>query len=143
MVMRFLVFLHFDYDGVLDVEEFVDDRVIKLAEAPPPSQALDDKFSRTFALLNAALGDQALQKWDDENQRFTGRVGQVALEVVAVGIARNLPYIETLSNQGQFLVERIQEFWQQPEAQQFTASGLRGTQRLRDTILFGQNWFAE
>jgi hypothetical protein len=81
MVMRFFVMLKFDYEGDLDVEEFIDDRIIQLAENTPPRNQLQDRFNSTFQLLHRALGGDALRKYERYRDRFVGRVGQVALAV--------------------------------------------------------------
>lgn len=141
MVMRFFVMLKFDYEGDLDVEEFIDDRIIQLAEQPPPQNQLQEIFNSTFRLLREALGDDALRKYDRQRDRFAGRVGQVALEVIAVGVARNLRRILKLTNPEQFIVRKVKEFWGTEEASRFTASGVRGTDRLAETIPFGKKWF--
>ena len=52
MVMRFFVLLKFDYEGDLDVEEFIDDRPIQLAEDTPPKNQLGAIFNSTFRLLH-------------------------------------------------------------------------------------------
>lgn len=140
--MRFLVFLHFDYDGILDVEEFIDNRIMKLAEKPPNMVRMAKKFTDTFELLDETLGEDALRKWDPQSKSFSGRAGQVALEVIAVGVARNLPAIVKLKNPKAFVEKRIKEFWSQPVADRFVAAGFSGTYRLKSTIEYGASWFA-
>jgi hypothetical protein len=141
-LMRFFVLTYYDYDGKLDVEEFIDESIITLAEKDPPKAELDGLVKDTFGLLHAALGDDALRKYDADTDKFGGRVGQVSLEVIAVGVARNLRKIKRLSNKTKFVAERVKEFWQRDEAASFSSSGLRGTQRLKQTIPFGAEWFA-
>ncbi len=142
MAMRFIVFLNSDYDGGLDVEEFIDRQIVKLAEKPPSLAKMAAQFSGTFELLNQVLGNKALQKWDADAEKFGGKVGQVALEVVAVGVARNFSEISKLKAKKEFVEKKIKAFWEQKEAEKFTAAGLTGTQRLKETIAFGDNWFA-
>jgi len=139
LAMRFLVFLNFDYDEKLDVEEFVDDRIIKLAENPP--KGWEQKFRQTFELLNAVFGHDALRRWNPLTKKFSGRVGLVALEVVAVGIARNIAAIERMDDKKGFVKKRVLDFWARPEVEGFTAAGVRGTERLKKTIRFGNRWF--
>jgi hypothetical protein len=141
MTMRFFIMVNFDYKGDLDVEEFIDDRIIKLSERPPQPARLEATFKSTFEMLRRALGDDALRKFDSERQQFVGRVGQVALEVIAVGIARNLKHINKLDNASRFISRKVKQFWATEEATAFSASGLRGTYRLMRTIPFGQAWF--
>jgi hypothetical protein len=141
MVMRFFVLLKFDYEGDLDVEEFIDDRIIRLAENMPRRDQLEEVFNSTFRLLHDALGSDALRKYERDRNRFVGRVGQVALEVITVGVARNLKRILRTASPERFIARKIKEFWGTEEASRFTASGVRGTDRLSETIPYGKDWF--
>jgi len=140
-MMRFFVLVNFDYDGELDVEEFIDDRIILLAERKPAKDDLSAVMTGTFSLLRRSLGEDALRRYDPEASSFSGRVGQVALEVIAVGVARNLRKIARLKSPEKFVEEQVKKFWMQDEASKFSASGLRGTQRLQSTVHFGASWF--
>jgi hypothetical protein len=141
LVMRFFVLSSFNYDGELDVEEFIDENIIALAEKSPPKAELSNLFKDTFGLLRSSLGDDALRRYDANSSTFGGRVGQVALEVIAVGVARNLARIKKVSNPETFVEGRVKEFWQEEIANEFTRSGVRGTDRLMQTVPFGERWF--
>lgn len=141
IIMRFFVLVEYDYTGELDVEEFIEESIIKLAESRPSELSLRRLFEGTFDLLYEALGEDALRRFDPAGQAFRGRVGQVALEAIAVGVARNLGAVEALPNRTDFIARRAKGFWQTPEADEFSASGLRGTQRLKQTVAFGSSWF--
>jgi len=52
--VRFLVHTYVPYDGILDVEEYIDDGIVKLAEAGNGVKAADS-IDKTFTLLNNAL----------------------------------------------------------------------------------------
>jgi len=142
MAMRFLVFISYEYTNDLDVEEFLDTYIVKLAEGDRPAEELRERFLGTFALLRQALGDHALQKWNEESQSFGGRVGQVALEVVAAGVGFNLQDILKRPQPAAYLEERIKDFWRSEQGAAFMAAGVRGTQRLASTITLGRQWFS-
>lgn len=136
---RFLVHTFIDFDGMLDVEEFIDESIVRLASEGETANA-GHIFRRTFSLLREAYGQDALR-------RFTGpapggRVGLAAFECIAVGVARNLRHIETKSDPVGYIRDRIVALWASPEITGFFASGLRGTSRLQRTIPFGTAWFA-
>ena len=137
---RFLVYRYVDYDGKLDVEEYIDDGIIRIAEG----KLLDDlaklNFRETFQLLHAALGEDALKQYSEG--RFRGRVGLTALEIIAVGISFNLGRIKTLDNPNDYVARRVRELWENDRVKAFSRPGLRGTQRIRQTIPFGREWFA-
>lgn len=138
LAVRFLVLAELPYDGRLDVEEHIDEGVVQLAKAGDAARAVD-LVSRVFRLLNQAAGADALRKHD--GQRFTGRVGLVALETIAVGVAKNIDAIEGTPDPAAFVRAKIESFWQQPDATALMSPGLRGTSRIQRTIPLGDGWF--
>lgn len=138
LAVRFLVHTYVPYDGKLDVEEYIDEGVVKLAGEDHHQQAVE-KINKTFGLLFTAVGEDALRRFD--NGRHSGKVGLVALECIAVGIARNLDAILTLADPETFVRTKVQTFWAQHEAAGLTSPGLRGTSRIQRTIPFGDRWF--
>lgn len=138
-VSRFLVHSYVPYDGKLDVEEFIDEGVVKLATANETQQA-GATFNATFNLLSTAYGADALRRFQDGTP--VGRVGLAAFEGIAIGIARNIANIQGKANPVEYVRQRISEFWQAPGVQNFFVAGLRGTIRIQRTVPFGANWFA-
>ncbi len=138
-VSRFLVHTYVPYDGRLDVEEFIDEGVVTLATANETNQAAVT-FNATFNLLHQAYGENALRRF--QNGVPAGRVGLAAFESIAVGIARNIAYIQAKSDPTQYVRQRINGFWQAPDVQNFFTAGLRGTIRIQRTVPFGTAWFA-
>ncbi|KJS01005.1 MAG: hypothetical protein VR65_10655 [Desulfobulbaceae bacterium BRH_c16a] len=136
---RFLVHTYVDYDGKLDVEEFIDEGIVSLA-ATNETQEANVTFNATFTYLHQAFGENALRRIDNGN--FTGRVGLAAFESIAVGIAKNISNVQGKADPVDFVRQRIEAYWQSPEIQNFYTSGLRGTTRLHRTIPFGEKWFA-
>lgn len=138
LAVRFLVHTRVPYDGTLDVEEYIDDAIVKLVSTSDGAGAAD-LINRTFALLNAVAGNNALRRF--ENGHHTGKVGLVGLEGIAVGVAKNLNAILALSAPQNFVKDKIQQFWSQPQTASFTSPGLRGTTRIQRTVPFGEAWF--
>jgi hypothetical protein len=136
---RFLVYRYVEYDGKLDVEEYVDDGIIRMAEGNMLDANAEENFRETFELPHVALGDDALKQYADG--RFRGRVGLTALEIVAVGISFNLAAIRAAGKANEYVQERVKELWQNEEVKAFSRPGLRGTQRIRRTVPFGRQWF--
>ncbi|HKO61026.1 MAG TPA: DUF262 domain-containing protein [Pyrinomonadaceae bacterium] len=137
-VSRFLVLTYVDYDGKLDVEEFIDEGVVQLAMANETQQA-GATFEATFDLLNQAYGGNSLRRFQYGDP--VGRVGLAAFEVIAVGIAKNILNIRSKANPVQYVRERIAEFWE-ADMQGFFLPGLRGTVRLQRTVPFGTELFS-
>jgi hypothetical protein len=138
-VSRFLVHTYIPYDGKLDVEEFINEGIVTLATANETQQA-STTFNTTFNLLNQAFGENALRRI--QNGEASGRVGLAAFECIAIGMARNFANIQGKANPVDFVRQRIEEFWQSPDVQNFFVSGLRGTVRIQRTIPFGTEWFS-
>ncbi len=135
---RFLVHNFIPYDGSLDVEQYIDDGIAKLATDAEVRTA-EDRFTTTFALLNRVFGNNALRRI--EEGKHVGRVGLAAFECIAVGIGKSINQISSLPNADDFVRDRIQRFWQQPELTRFFAPGMRGTTRIQKTVPFGEKWF--
>lgn len=138
LAIRFLVHTFVPYDGTLDVEEYVDEGAVQLAGASNGADAAD-LMNRTFALLNNVAGKDALRRYEDGHH--TGKVGLVGLEGIAVGVAKNLDAILALPVPQDFVREKMQGFWAQPQTANLTSPGLRGTIRIQRTIPFGEAWF--
>lgn len=138
--MRFLVHTGVPYDGRLDVEEFIDEGIVNLAQTGDRVSALN-LINRTFQLLDEVAGTNALRRF--ENGRYVGKVVLSGLEGVAVGVAKNFDAIQALgANQAiDFVRQKIETFWTQPEAGSFNSLGLRGTVRIQRTVPFGERWF--
>lgn len=135
---RFLIHTFMPYDGKLDVEEYIDDGIVKLCRENNIADA-ESVFARTFDLLFAAAGENALRRFEDG--RYVQKVGLVGLESIAVGVAKNINNISKLQDPAAYLRERSQAFWAQQESAGLTSPGLRGTVRLTRTVPFGEKWF--
>ena len=135
---RFLVHTHVPYNGSLDVEEYIDEGIVELAGASDGAAA-KELMDRTFELLNDVAGKNALRRF--EAGHFSGKVGLVGLEGIAVGVAKNLSAILALPKPEHFIKSRMQRFWSQPQTVNFTSLGMRGTTRIQRTVPFGEGWF--
>lgn len=138
LAMRFLVHTIVPYDGKLDVEEYIDEGSITLATE---GQGARDATTlrRTFQLLSDAEGTDALRRFD--GAKHGGKIGLVALETIAVGVARNLDAILGEQNPPAFVRDRARAFWLDEGATIFTSPGVRGTTRIQRTVPFGAAWF--
>lgn len=136
--MRFLVHAYVPYDGKLDVEEYIDEGVITLARRAD-QESDTASLSQTFQLLAQAEGANALRRF--EGERHVGKIDLVALETIAIGVARNLEAILRLAQPAQFVRDRSRAFWLDPDAANFTSPGVRGTTRIQRTVPYGANWF--
>ena len=140
LAVRFLVHVKIPYDGNLDVEDFIDEGIVNLASKGDGvgAAALIDK---TFQLLDDAAGNNALRRF--QNGIHSGKAGLVGLEGIAVGVGKNLELILGLGEKEakNFVREKLQTFWSQPNSSSFTSPGLRGTTRIQRTVSSGEVWF--
>jgi hypothetical protein len=138
-VSRFLVYSYITYDGKLDVEEYIDDGIIKLASENEVMRS-GEAFRATFTLLYETFGRDALRRHQDG--LHSGRVGLAAFECVAVGTAKNITSIQERENPIDFVRNKVLDFWTTDCISDFFTSGLRGTVRIQRTIPFGARWFS-
>jgi hypothetical protein len=138
LVMRFLVYLLVDYDPKKDVQEYIDDGIVQIAEKSNFVRGLK-VLEQTFALIRKSVGDDGLKRI--ENGLPKGSIGLGALEAIGVGIGKNLRSIKKLSDPELFVSGKITGFWKQTEISRFSVPGLRGTQRIQRTLPFGETWF--
>jgi hypothetical protein len=140
MAVRFLVHACIPYDGLLDVEEYIDEGIVKLAEGGDFARAMT-LINQTFQLLDEVAGSDSLRRYEDG--AHVGKAGLVGLEGIAVGVAKNLDAILALGQMAarEFVRQKMQLFWAQPQSMTFTSPGLRGTTRIQRTVPFGQAWF--
>lgn len=140
LAVRFLVHSFIRYDGKLDVEEYIDDGIIELCQRGRSAEA-SKRIAETFDLLHKAAGSNALRRF--QNGAYTGKVGLVGLEVIAVGVSKNIKEIKKLGEKEavDFVSEKIKKFWKNPETANFTSPGMRGTTRIQRTVPFGERWF--
>jgi hypothetical protein len=138
LAMRFLVHTFIPYDGKLDVEEFVNEGVISLANN---NNILRDTntLNKTFKILDETDGEKSLRRYD--GGKHVGKIGLVALETIAVGVATNLDAILALPNPQGFVREKSRAFWSDPNTASFTSPGVRGTTRIQRTVPYGAQWF--
>jgi len=139
-VSRFLVHTYVDYDSKMNVEEFIDSEIVKLANSQNVANARKT-FNATFDLLERAYGRDALRRFEHGNP--VGRVLLAAYECIAIGVARNISKISKRQDSIDYVRNRILEFWKSPNIDEFFAAGLRGTVRIQRTVPFGTSWFAQ
>jgi hypothetical protein len=137
---RFLVHTYVEYDGKLDVEEFIDENIVSLS-TEAETRIAGETFHSTFGLLNEAYGKDTFRRFT--NGQPSGRVVLVAFECIAIGIARNIVAVMAKANRIEWVRNRIRQLWESSEITSFFASGLRGTSRIQRTIPFGVRWFAD
>lgn len=141
LVLRFVVFRHFQYDTRLDVHEYLNDSLIQLATHQPLDYTRElEIFEKTFEILDDALGNNAFKKWDGNG--FRGKFLLSVFEVMVTGISLNLDQIEGLgrSQAVEHVRAKAKELWDSETFQKYSGPGVRGTQRLRKLLPFAESF---
>lgn len=139
-IVRMIVHTFADYDRSLDVQEFLDAAIVEILTDRDRSEVMQT-ITWTLETLQRTLGDKALMPPQGVGEGIARRFSLRALEAIAVGVARNRAAIMVHANADQFVKDKIETFWRQPQVAEMSASGLRGTVRLQRSIPFGAQWF--
>ena len=135
---RVLVMANIEYDRDFDVEDYIDQGIVEILSGDK-FRVLIKKLYSAFDLLSETEGSNVLKRYDGE--KFTGRIGLVGLEGIAVGVLKNLDTILAKRNPTAFVRGKIKTFWTSEDAKSFVSPGLRGTVRLQRTLPFGEAHF--
>lgn len=138
--VRITVHSRADLPKQLDVQEFLDQSIIDIMTGPDANAAVDDVIWGVSE-LHRLLGNDALLPPEDRVAGIAPRFSLRALEGIAVGLIRNRVVIEALPSPDEYIIERVKQFWLQPEAVEMSTAGLRGTVRLQRSVPFGTTWF--
>lgn len=144
LALRYFAFRSIPYVAGLDVHEYLDTSLEKLAGNATYSRADEQAvFSKTFGWLNAVMGAKAFKKWNAATNDFTGKFLMSAFEVIAVGIAANHAAIDAMDDATRhaFLTQRAKDLWTDPVFNANSGAGVRGTTRLANLLPMGPNFF--
>ena len=135
LVLRFLAFRNIPYSKGLDVHEYLDDALYKLAQPGSLNLASETKvFQNTFRELDLALGESAFKRWDGST--FKGKFLISVFEVMATGVSSNIKAIMkmTQAKRKSHLISRAKDLWNDPVFTSNSGAGVRGTTRLSNLL---------
>ena len=141
LALRFVVFRKMATEKlkeVGDINDFLTQKAIELAENPPDLRAEEEAFAKTFALLNASVGSNSMKKYDKGKGKFVGGFLVSAFEVVALGIGYNIDQLDASSIDIEHLVKEI---WSDPAFTSAAGSGVRASSRIPKVIPHGRTVF--
>lgn len=142
LVLRFLAFRNVPYRPGLDVHEYLDEALMSIATDTKLDLAQEeDKFNRTFALLNRALGNSAFKRWN--GNEFSGKFLMSVFEVVATGVSANIDRIEAIDDPESFIRQKCVDLWRNEVFQRNSGAGVRGTTRLTNLLPMAEAFFQE
>lgn len=145
LVLRFAILYDVPLDEIREIKDlgqFLTTRMrTALAEDGKDLNEVGNIFSRTFAILNEAAGDNALRKYDHVKERFGGPFLISAFELVALGLAHNITFAE---QQGAaWLRGKIETIWGDERADGIYGQGVSTARRLPKTLELGREYFGE
>tara|TARA_R110002072_G_scaffold302603_1_gene486680 strand:+ start:140990 stop:142093 length:1104 start_codon:yes stop_codon:yes gene_type:complete len=139
LVLRFLAFRLVPYDNKMDVHEYLDDALIRLAELDGVDWDDEtDRFERAFSLLDAALGTNAFKRWN--GTEFSGKFLMSVYESLGCGLSHHLEEIEAMNNSEEFILEKAKALWSESTFNKYSGAGIRGTTRLDKLLPFSMEF---
>ncbi len=136
---RAIAHVFYEYERRFDIDEFVTKSVVEfLGEERNTFKSGLKRLDDTADLLHS-IDSAILRKFEDG--KFRGRSGRVAFETIFIGVATNLEEILALPSPDRWVLRRVKEMWEGGHLDAFTSAGVRGSDRIRQTVPFGAEWF--
>lgn len=131
LALRFFAFRYIPYRPGLDVHEYLDDALMKMAtDSAFDMDTEGEIFTKTFKFLLDALGPMSFKRWDGRN--FSGKFLMSVFEVMSTGVSHNVTELEALPlpQRNEFIQQAAKSLWNNPTFNQYSGAGIRGTTRL-------------
>ena len=136
LVVRFVVLRNYRYKIGLDVHEYLDKGIMDIAEDNDFNWELEeDIFARTMKALLGGVGAEAFSK----NNRFS----LAMFEFISLGLSKAIQSSDT-ALAPEFVRAKVASVADLPQAQRYSGSGVRGTQRLASFVVpLAERYFAQ
>lgn len=131
LALRFFAFRYMPYRPGMDVHEYLDDALMKMATDKTFDMVLESEvFTKTFKFLSEALGSLAFKRWNGRS--FAGKFLMSVFEVMSTGVSHNVDELEGFQPQKRkdFIEQAAKDLWENPVFNQNSGAGIRGTTRL-------------
>ena len=131
LALRFFAFRYVPYTPGMDVHEYLDDALMKMATDKNFDMKVEGTvFANTFKFLFDALGPAAFKRWN--GNVFSGKFLMSVFEVMSIGVSHNIDALEQLAPQqrNDFLQQAARDLWSNQMFNQNSGAGVRGTTRL-------------
>ena len=139
LALRFFAFRFVEYQSGLDVHEYLDEALIKMATTSEFDKENEEQVHKsTFRFLAEAMGENAFKRWDGHTYR--GKFLMSNFEVLAHGVSWNLDAISRLERATRNKhIQRVAQGLQNNETfGQNSGPGVRGTTRLARLLPLGR-----
>ena len=131
LALRFFAFRYSPYRPGMDVHEYLDDALMKMAtDGTFDLNAEGEVFTKTFKFLSEALGPLAFKRWN--GQAFAGKFLMSVFEVMSTGVSHNINELEAFppAQRNDFIQQAAKDLWANQVFNQNSGAGIRGTTRL-------------
>jgi len=138
LALRFVAFRAVPYQAGLDVHEYLDSALLKIATDQNYDMAAEaEVFHKTFQFLDEALGAMAFKRWNGND--FSGKFLMSVFEVMAIGVSKNIASLEALGQpqRNDFIKEAARNLWSNEGFLASSGAGVRGTTRLSRLLPMG------
>ncbi|HQV37532.1 MAG: DUF262 domain-containing protein [Flavobacteriales bacterium] len=140
LALRFVILSLIDPNevkGVNDFSEFITEKMVSIVNDKKFDRvSMENKFTRTFTLLDASLGDSSFQRYNSDKQRFEGKFLVAAFEAVAIGLGKNISLWKDKDPES--LVDKVKDIWSNPKFQSRYGAGVNVTSRVPAIIPLGE-----
>lgn len=145
LALRFIVLHNIDLveiSEISDLGQFLTSEMRRIfSEGEANFDQVQDVFCRTFTVLDASLGDNALRRYSSGQERFSGPFLISAFELVALGVAANIDYVEKCGTE--WLREKVKAIWTDSRTDGIYGQGVSTARRLPKTLELGRKFFSE
>jgi len=133
LILRFLIHRKIPYQSGLNVHDYLDDGMLKLANRYPGDEKLDFSteekiFFQTFSVLKNTVGENVFKRWD--GKRFKGKFLVSAYQTIAVGVSKHLDTIAQIKKQPEWMREKIEQLWKNNNYSKYLTGGTYGAMQL-------------
>jgi hypothetical protein len=134
LTLRFFILSKIDYQSGLNVRDYLDDGMLKLAgsyrEGKFDSVMEENIFRQTFSFLKDTIGEDVFKRWYGNEKRFKGKFLISAYQIIAVGVSKHLDTIAQIENQPEWMRDKIEQFWENNNYSTYLARGTFGAMQL-------------
>ena len=145
LVLRFSILYDISLAKVTeltDLSQFLTNEMkIKLDVDQSALDIISSKFERVFNAIDEACGDNGLRRFDQNKSRFTGPFLISAFELIALGVAYNIDFVEQRGRM--WLEQKIKAVWSDTRAEGIYGQGVSTARRLPKTLNLGRIFFSE
>jgi hypothetical protein len=131
LTLRFFIHRKIPYQSGLNVHDYLNDGMLKLADSYDEKLDFDMEekiFFQTFSFLNDTVGKNVFKRWD--GKRFKGKFLISAYQIIAVGVSKYPDSIAKIEKQSEWMQDKIKQLWNNNNYSKHLTDGSRGAMQL-------------